>query len=408
MVVSRALVMVSGVLFARYLGPEQFGLYSFVLSIVAVATLPAIAGLPNLLVREVAHSHTEKNWPLLFGVINWSRLYVLSISALVIVFIYLAVYLKYFSPPISSIMWFAILLVPIRGMLTQQGAVLNGLSEPVLAQLPAQIFAPTFTLIILLICIYSNVTLTSLRLIYIAIFSTTFAYLTSLILLHRTSRPIIIKSAPTYTLKKWHCSLLPFSLMTIITTLNTELGSILLGSLGSTESVAYFKVAMQGVTLITVALLAINTVIMPNIARFYKNNDLEATQELLTRSVRLSMVCTVPIIVVLVAYGDYAIAYLFGDSYAESYVILIVLCIGQLCSSLMGSVAIVLNMTGNEKNSLKSLLITLIVNLILFYIFIPIYGGVGAAIATSFSLILLNVLMTIDVWKLTKLKAWLR
>ncbi len=400
--------MISGVLFARYLGPEQFGVYSFVLSIVTVATLPAIAGLPNLLIREVAHNHAEKNWSLLLGVINWSRFYVLSISALVITFVYLAIYLEYFELSISLIMWFAILLVPVRGMLTQQGAILNGFSEPVLAQLPAQIFAPAFTLIVLLLCIYNDVNLTSLRLIYIAIFSSVISYLISVKLLYKISNSIVSKCSPEYSVKKWHCSLLPFSLMTIITTLNAELGSIFLGVLGSKESVAYFKVAMQGVTLITVALLAINTVIMPNIARLYKGRNLKETQELLTRSVRLSLFCTFPIIIFLFFFGDYAITILFGDSYKESYAILVVLCIGQLFSSLMGSVAIVLNMTGNEKSSLKSLLITLVVNLVLFYIFIPIYGGLGAAIAASTSLILLNILMTIDVWKLTKLKAWIR
>jgi O-antigen/teichoic acid export membrane protein len=60
--ISRGLVMVSGIIYARYLGPEQFGLYSFALAIIAMATLPVIAGLPQLLVREIANYHLEKNW----------------------------------------------------------------------------------------------------------------------------------------------------------------------------------------------------------------------------------------------------------------------------------------------------------------------------------------------------------
>ena len=60
MLISRGLAMVAGIIYARYLGPEQFGLYSFVLAIIAMATLPVVAGLPHLLVREVAHFHLEK------------------------------------------------------------------------------------------------------------------------------------------------------------------------------------------------------------------------------------------------------------------------------------------------------------------------------------------------------------
>ncbi|MCL1049568.1 flippase [Shewanella abyssi] len=407
MLISRGLAMVTGVIFARYLGPEQFGLYSFTLAIIAMATLPVIAGLPNLLVREIAHFHLEEKWALLAGVINWSRVYVLVLSLIIMMCMYLGLYFDFFKVAVSDLLWVAILLIPLKGVLTQQGAVLNGFRQPILAQLPVQIFAPALTLVILCFYIFYGVELTGSKLINISILASLFAFFVSAILLNNTIKSNAHKCAPEYTIKKWYASLLPFTIMTFIATLNTELASVLLGWLVDNESVAYFKVAMQAVALIALGLHSVNAVIMPNIARLYKKGDLQETQALLTKSVRLSSLVSLPIIFFLIIFGEFAISLLFGKDYLAAYPILVILCFGQLVNVLMGSVGLVLNMTGNEKSTLKSLFITLLLNLILLAVLIPMYGAIGAAIAVSLSLVCWNVLMAIDVWKLTKLKTWL-
>jgi O-antigen/teichoic acid export membrane protein len=298
--------------------------------------------------------------------------------------------------------------MPLRGLLTQQGAVLNGFRQPVLAQLPLQIFAPTFTLIILCFYIFSGVALTGSKLINITILASLFALFVSAILLKKTINSSATKCVPKYTIKKWHASLLPFSLMAFIVTFNTELASVLLGWLVDNESVAYFKVAMTAVALIALGLSSVNAVIMPNVARLYKNGDLKATQALLTKSVRLSALVSLPIIFTLIIFGEFAIGLLFGENYLQAYPILMILCIGQLVNVSMGSVGLVLNMTGNERSTLKSLALTLLLNLTLLATLVPLNGAIGAAISVSVSLVCWNILMAIDVWKLTKLKTWIR
>jgi O-antigen/teichoic acid export membrane protein len=406
MLISRGLAMVAGIVYARYLGPEQFGLYSFTMGIIAMATLPVIAGLPNLLVREIAHFHLEEKWALLTGVINWSHIYVLVLSIIIIICMYLGLYFNFFNTSVSNLLWVAVLLIPLRGKLIQQGAVLNGFRQPVLAQLPAEIFAPAFILIILFFYIFFSVELTGRKLINISILASLFAFFVSAILLNKTVKSVTKKCTPEYNIRNWHASLLPFTLMAFIGTLNTELASVLLGVLADNKSVAYFKVAMQAVALISMGLASVNAVIMPNVARLYKQGDLKATQALLIKSVRLSVLISLPIIIFLIIFGEFAINLLFGKDYLEAYPILVILCFGQLVNVLMGSVGLVLNMTGNEKSALKSLSITLILNLILLAVLVPMYGSVGAAIAVSLSLVCWNVLMAIGVYRITKFRTW--
>lgn len=407
MIISRCLAMALGIIYARYLGPEQFGLYSFVLSIIAMATLPAVAGLPNLLVREIANFHLEEKWGLLKGVINWSRIYVLSISLIVMLIMSGALYFNFFESSVSDLLWVAIFLIPIKGLLAQQGAVFNGFRKPIFAQLPTQIFAPLMTLVILSCSVSFYGELTAYNLLYLSLLSAFSAFIISAFLVRNKLLVTLHNATTNYITKTWHKALLPFTLIAFIGTLNTELASVFLGFWGDIESVAYFKVAMQGVTLVSLGLSAINMVIMPNVARLYKEGHLEATQILLTKSVRLSCLVSLPIILLLVAFGDFFIALLFGEAYLAAYPILIILCIGQAMKLLIGSTGLVLNMTGNENLALRTITITVSINVFLLTMLIPYYGSFGAAISISLSLFINNLLMGIHVWRITTLTTWL-
>ncbi len=403
---SKGFIAISGIIFARYLGPEEFGQYTYIMSIVIIAGLPVAAGLPNLLIREVANSYLDKNWALLSGVVKWSSLYVLKLSSLIIAFMIFGFYFDLFDSEVRELLWIAIWIIPLRGLLIQQGAVLNGLRQPVLSLLPIQIFLPLITLTLLFLLIYLDVDYKSKDLILITIVAFLFTIVLSKALLSLVSKKEIKNANAKYERKKWNKSLLPFAIVAIINTFNTELAVFLLGWLGDVTSVAYFKVAMQVTILISLGLSSVNTVIMPNVARYFKIGDIEKTQRLLDKSVRLSMLVTLPILLLLVFFGDFFINLLFGSDYLEAYPILIVLCVGQFINVFMGSVGVVLYMTHNEQKALKLTMISLAINVVLLVLLIPIYSEIGAAIATSFTMIVWNILMAKEVKFLTGLMTW--
>lgn len=405
---ARGLAVITGIIYARFLGPDQYGLYGYVMSIIALLTLPVTAGLPNLIVREIANFQLEEKWQYLLGLISWSRWYVLIISFITVVISILAIYYNFFRSSVASLLIFALVIIPFRGLLVQQGAILNGFRKPILAQIPSQILAPLITLGLLSFFILNKSNLTGVILIQVSIVASLLAFALSAFYLHKIIKQESKIEIPKYLIKQWHVSLTPFTLMAIIGTLNTELASVLLGWLDTTESVAFFKVAMQGVMLIALGLSSINAVIMPQVARFYRQGDLKQTQQLLTKSVRISSLVSLPIILTLIFFGRFAIEILFGKEYLSAYPLLVILCVGQAVNVLMGSVGLVLNMTHNEKYALRSLLITLFISVVLLVILIPSYSAIGAAIAVSIGLIIWNVLMAIDVYKITKLKTWIK
>ncbi|MGF1909776.1 flippase [Vibrio kasasachensis] len=400
---SKGISVIAGVIFARFLGAEQYGLYTYVFSIVTIAGLPVLAGLPHLMVREIASFHLEKKWTDLRGILLWSRFYVLGLSLIILAIMMVLVNLEYFKPHIASLILVAMWVIPLRGVATQQDAALNGFGKPILAQLPSKLLAPIITLSLLLYFVATDTQLTSMTLVSISVLALIFTCLLSFLLVRYVVSKNSQPAKPTYSNKPWIKSLLPFAMISFVFTLNAELAIVLLGWFTDLESVAYFRVATQAVMLITIMRTSIDAVIMPKIARFYRNDDLDSIQALLTRSVRLTVLASSAIFVVLVFGGESLIHLLFGNEYSHAYIPLVILCIGHFVSLQLGSAAPVLNMTNNEQKTMRTLFLSLIINIGLMLFLVPLYQQIGAAIAVSVSLVLSNVLMSREVFKITGL-----
>ncbi|MEZ8252997.1 oligosaccharide flippase family protein [Vibrio splendidus] len=397
------MTVISGVFFARMLGAEQYGLYGYTISIITVLTLPVVAGFPNLIIREISKNHIKNRWGSISAIIRWSRLNSLLIStSIVLIFYLIDNYIFDFSGN-NKYLYVAIVLVVIKGMVIHQSAILNGLSKPVLSQISVQLLLPVSTFFLALVIDHFYI-LNALSLIFATILSTTISLCFGTIFIKNEvgSR---LKYERLYNIKNWYKALIPFSLISIVTTLNSEIGTVLLGIYSNNESVAFFRVALQSVALIILTISAMNTVLMPKISQNYNAGNISETQVLLTKSVRISAFTSIPIFIILVIFGENLISLFFGDEYLSAYQLIVILSIGQLVNVLSGSVATVLNMSGNEGKTLKKILLSLIINLACMLVFIPAYGNVGAAVSVTLGIIYWNLSLSKDVVKLTGLKA---
>lgn len=405
----KGMMLISGILFARALGPEDFGRYGFVMSIIYIAVLPTIAGLPQLIIREISLYRVEKEFGLIRGLVKWAMKHVIYISLLTILLILFLIYQKLWDEITSGLIISALIIIPLKGLISKQCAVINGFQRPELAQFPMQILAPVITLCtVSVLYFFFDILLSSRTLIYIQIVTHITAVLLSFILFVSVLRSDNVHSEPSYQIERWHKALLPFAVLTVVGTMNSELATVMLGFLGSEESVGYFRVAMTGTTLLAIGLQAVNAVSGPRIASMYRQQNLEGTQEILSQSVKLGAVSSVPFAILLILFGEFLISLLFGKDYAPAANLLSILCIGQIFNVCMGSVGLVLNMTGNEKYTLRAQLITLVLTVGLLVGLIPPYQATGAAIAVSVGLVCWNVIMAFDVYRLTGLKTWLR
>jgi O-antigen/teichoic acid export membrane protein len=104
-----------------------------------------------------------------------------------------------------------------------------------------------------------------------------------------------------------------------------------------------------------------------------------------------------PVVVAFIIGGRDLIVILFGKEFRLAYVPLIIICTGQLISSISGSVGLVLTMTGNQRYFTNNNLLITAINFIICIPFVMYFDVLGAALVYSILLILQNVILLIHV-----------
>nr|WP_321233984.1 flippase [uncultured Psychroserpens sp.] len=187
--------------------------------------------------------------------------------------------------------------------------------------------------------------------------------------------------------------------------------TFVLGIYETDSVVGVYNVTLKIAALTSFSLHALNSILAPKIAKSYQNGNEANYKKMITFSTKLNFFITLGIVICILYFQSYILGF-FGEEFLSGTKILIILCIGQFINSLSGSVGVILQMTGQQKAYQNIVLIALTINIILNFVLTPIYGAVGAAIATVISISFWNItgaiylkqkLNIISYFKITKL-----
>lgn len=170
----------------------------------------------------------------------------------------------------------------------------------------------------------------------------------------------------------------------------------MLGAMVSKEDLGIYNAAYKLSILALVIINAFNTVLAPKIANLYGKNEMNNIKTEVQKATRLITYFTLPIVIVLILFRK-SILNLFGAEFIHGEIVLIVFSVGLLFNAMIGSVALVLNMTNHQKTLRTITLISASLNLVLNYILIKKYGINGAAYASVVAAVFLNVCCAIFV-----------
>ena len=113
-----------------------------------------------------------------------------------------------------------------------------------------------------------------------------------------------------------------------------------------------------------------------------------------------------PIFIMLVFQPDFFIRFLYGEDYSGASFPLVILAFGVMINISVGLVGMILNGIDRPRLTLISDLIGAIFNIVLNVILIPIFGILGAAVATSTSLSLRNIVALLFTYYHLKILPW--
>lgn len=376
------------VLLARSLGADGYGVYAYAFALVTLLALPAEVGFPTLLVRETARGMAAKQPGVVRGVWVWAGRSTGILSAVLVlgaIAVLMVVNDGRLDEKGATMLW-AFLLVPFAALGSLRGAALRGLDRIVAGQLPEDIVRPALFLFLVGAVAVLAPPLTPPTAMAAHVGAAAVAFVVGAWLLVRHTPPEVRRSEPRSESKTWLASSLPLALIAGLATVNSQTDILMLGIFDSSDQVGIYRIAIQVAALAAFGLNAMNIVIAPRFARLHQLDDLAALQRLVTTSARGILVFSLTVIAIFVFAGEWLITVVFGDVFVASYAPLLILLGGQLVSSAAGSVGYLLNMTGHERDTLRATALAAALNVALNLALIPLWGILGAAVATSVSL----------------------
>jgi len=385
----------NAVLLARYMSVADLGYYVLVFTTMTILSVPATMGLPTLLTRYISKYEVSGDRASIKGLLIKSNRFVLF-STLVIyalAFITYFFWWKKYDPAMMETIWYGLLLLPVLGFSALRASALRGLKLVILAELPDTLLRNLWFTLLIVGAILFKFELTPKYAIIFQVIAAGFSFLLGFILLNNKLLKKLKPVTPVFHNREWTKQTIPFSINSGIQIVRSKLLSYVLVIFGSLEAVAIFDVAMRGANLVAFTLNALNSAISPFVSSAYEEGNTVRLQSIVKKTGRLIFLFSLPIALLFIFGGKTLVSLVFGEEYVASYIPLVILCIGQLMSSMVGSVGLLLSMTGNQKVFSKSNLQMLVLHVVGSIPMVIYFDVIGAAIIFSALLILQNVLL---------------
>lgn len=380
----------TNIVIARTLSVEDFGLYSFLLSTVGLLTIPVAIGLPQLLTRETARYTHNSRLDLFVGLKRASLLWWGGSSAIVICAV-LLLQGQFSEDPRWGYLPYAIALLPLMSIDTMRCGMMEGLGQPFYGKLPIQIIQPVLLMTMVIVGAWAfELSLPTILLLQVSAWI--FTNIAGKFLLHKHLPTIPADITPSYTFKLWLSALGPFTVINVMGLLLSQVGVFMLGIMSEESSVAAFRIGERGAQMLMLCVTLSDMAIAAQIVKLHQAGDKEGMQKLVTLATRVSTLIAAIGALIFTLLGEWLVTVTFGEKYVEiAMTPLLIMVYTQLFNVSVGSVGVILNMTGHEKVTMRGQFIAVALMISTSYILIPEYHAVGAAIGNMVGFVVWNI-----------------
>ncbi len=395
------LQFVVAVVLARRLGPVGFGVYSFMLAAVGLVQVMPLSGLDQMVLRFTAQYCATADWERLRGLwrLAWraSLVYAVPSAALALVCAGLGGRIGLGAIAASALAASALLLL-VLPLGTFYAAALRGVHPGVLSQVPGSVVRPwLFALLLLGVFVLRPARVGPDAVLLLQGLASVGVVLVARHWLRRHQPAALAGAGVRRETATWLRAVVPYALMGGLMLINVQADLLLLGVLGGARDAGIYKVAVQAASLVVMPLNAANMFVAKHIVTLHAKGDRGGLQRLLRLSSRSTLLVSALIALVIGIGAPWLIGPVFGRAYLGAYAPMLVLCAAQLVNVSVGSVGLVLNMTGGEGAAARAAGVAAALNILLNLLLIPRWGSLGAAAATLITMIHWNGLMYFQV-----------
>ncbi|MGH8400824.1 MAG: oligosaccharide flippase family protein, partial [Gammaproteobacteria bacterium] len=266
----------ASLLYARALGPHDYGLYAYVIAWTAVLGVPAGLGLPRYLVREGVKLPQSTQW-----LCRWADRKIMIAGLMTAILLASAALI----PAAAGARWLFVIAAPLP-LLNNLGSVRRALLQAhgwiARSQWPFLILSPALMLVIFMFLWLLQGRLYPIELVIVLVIATLPSLLANQIQLRRAAPDSDNPPQSTIGIR----AALPFMWLGGLYLLNNRVDLIMLGSLKGARDAGIYAVAYRAAALVPLIAAAANMALAPRIVRLYQAKDHLRLQQMITAAAR--------------------------------------------------------------------------------------------------------------------------
>jgi len=387
-VVGAGLAYLSQIILARWMGAHEYGIYSLVWTWIIILGIFACCGFsssPNRFIPE----YTEKNdLDHLRGFLLSSRLLALAVATLIAAAGMLFVWL--IRPVIDAYYVLPAIIILFALPLFSPGSVQDGIARsydwPLLAMMPTFIWRPLLILGIILALVLSGQPATAVTAAIAAVIATWTVALTQYLTLKSKLRTRVEPGPRAYQLGPWLAVSLPMLLVEGILQLITSADVIMVSLWHPPEEVAVYFAASKTLALVHFVYFAVRAASAHRFSKLHHAGDHEGLSEYVRTATRWTFLPSLAAGFMLLLIAPLLLK-LFGAGFERGYPLIAILMAGVIARASVGPADALLSMSGHQRVCASIYALTFGVNVALNFLFIPMLGLPGAALATALAIL---------------------
>lgn len=379
---------------ARMLGAEEFGRYSLMFVWLLVLGYLATAGSGHLICRYVAQYAKAGDRKSAAGLLRAALAAVLCVALLIAAAAVATLAFGPFGLDKNYILLgtLALSAVPLVALQDYLESIARGIDRPTLGIGPAFLVRHLAIIAGLVALLALGREATALTVMGFTIAGLFASVLIQYLLLQRHLRGILSEAPPQYDFYQWLKTALPMVGADVTEMLLLNADILILGLFVEPELVAYYFAATRLAQILAYVPYGATAATAQKYAALAAPTDRPELQALIGKTSTLATAVTAVGAVMLALVAGTLLS-LFGPGFDQAAPVVVVLASGILLSCAFGPGEDVLNMLGEERLCSIGFAVSLVVNIALNFALIPLFGIMGAAIASLIALALRGALL---------------
>jgi len=387
-VVSALLAYGSQVLFARWMGTFEFGVYVYVWTWVLLIGQSLDLGLATAAQRFIPEYRERGMFALLRGYINGSRW--LAVGIAIVVAALCAGLVRLLQPWLDDYtvipLYLACIALPAYALANVQDGISRSHDWVALGILPTYIVRQLLLTVLMAGAYLGGLPLDATSAMILACLSIWGPAIGQMFVLNRRLHTRIERGPKTYDVSLWLRTALPILAAEGFFLMLAHADVLMLQQFRPPEDVAVYYAAAKTLALVSFIHFAIAATTAHRFSSYNAAGDHEGLAIFIRQAIRWTFWPSLVACALLLAAGQ-PLLRLFGPDFTGGYHLMFILAIGLLARAAVGPMERCLNVLGQQRLSAFACATAFAVNIGLCFLLIPKLGATGAAIATAAALL---------------------